>query len=178
MDRLLNLIFATLLGSMLATPALAADASCLPVFDAGSKVLTIPTHLYSTMTADFLPGGKPRNSELIYFKDAIYTNAGGHWSRSKMTPQDMLKQEQENQRNTQASCRFLRDESVNGEAAALYAEHSETEDSKTDGQIWISKSRGVPLRTEIDMDTGGSMSKSHMSMRYDYTNVQPPAGVH
>jgi hypothetical protein len=35
----------------------------------------------------------------------------------------------------------------------------------------------VPLRTELDMDVGGSKGKSHMSMRYDYNNVHPPAGL-
>jgi hypothetical protein len=35
----------------------------------------------------------------------------------------------------------------------------------------------VPLRTEMDIDVGGSMGKSHMSVRYDYINVHPPADV-
>jgi hypothetical protein len=46
----------------------------------------------------------------------------------------MLKQEQENHQNTKGTCRYLRDESVNCEAAALYAEHSESADAKTDAQ--------------------------------------------
>jgi hypothetical protein len=32
----------------------------------------------------------------------------------------------------------------------------------------------LPLRSEIDMDVGGSMGKSHRSSRYEYSNVQPP----
>jgi hypothetical protein len=30
---------------------------------------------------------------------------------------------------------------------------------------------------EIDVDVGGSMGKSHKSIRFDYVNVHPPAGV-
>jgi hypothetical protein len=159
MNRLLSAILVALLGSFLSTPARATDASCQPVFDAGSKVLTVPTHVYTTMTADFLRG-KPRISESIYANGAIYVNVGDRWTRSKMTPQDMLKQEQENRQNTKGTCSYVRDESVNGEVAALYAEHTGSEDAKTNAQTWISKSRGVPLRTEIDMDVGAAWAKA------------------
>jgi hypothetical protein len=176
MDRLFNIIFAALLGSMLATPALAMDPSCQPAADASAKMLTTPTHITSTTTAAYT-GGKPRNTESIYAGNAIYVNVGGKWSRSKMTPQEMLKMEQENRGSKKGTCHYVRDELVNGEAAALYAEQSDTEVGKSEAQTWISKSRGLPLRTEMDIDVGGSMGKSHMSMHYDYTNVQPPAGV-
>ena len=176
MNHLLNPILAALLGSMLTMPALAMDPACQPVIDASAKMLTTPTHITSTTTAAYT-GGKPRNTESIYAGNAIYVNVEGKWTRSKMTPQEMLKMEQENRGSKKGTCRYVRDESVNGEAAALYAESSETEVGTTEAQTWISKSRGVPLRTEMDIDVGGSMGKSHMSMRYDYSNVHPPAGV-
>jgi hypothetical protein len=176
MNRLLNPIFAALLGSVLATPALAMDPACQPVADANAKMLATPTHITSTTTAAYA-GGKPRDTEMIYAGNAIYVNVGGKWARTKMTPQEMLKMEQEDRGSKKGTCRYVREESVSGEAAALYAEQSNTEVGKSEAQTWISKSRGVPLRTEMDIDVGGSMGKSHMSMRYDYTNVQPPAGV-
>jgi hypothetical protein len=176
MDRLFNIIFAALLGSMLARPALAMDPSCQPAADASAKMLTTPTHITSTTTAAYT-GGKPRNTESIYAGNAIYVNVGGKWSRSKMTPQEMLKIEQDNRESAKGTCHYVRDESVNGEAAALYAVQTDTEVGKSEAQTWISKSRGLPLRTEMDMDVGGSMGKSHMSTRYDYNNVHPPAGV-
>ena len=67
-----------------------------------------------------------------------------------------------------------RDESVNGEAAALYMAHSENDTVKSDAQTWISKSKGLPLRTEEDIDTGDG-DKRHMSIRYEYGNIQAPA---
>ena len=88
----------------------------------------------------------------------------------------MLKQEQENIQNAKTSCRHVRDEVVNGEAAALYMAHAENEGVKSDAQTWVSKSRGLPLKTEEDIDTGDG-DKRHMSIRYDYSNVRPPAGV-
>jgi hypothetical protein len=72
----------------------------------------------------------------------------------------------------------VRDESVNGEPATLFRMHHHDEDTTTDQQVWISKARGLPLKQDIDMDVGGTSGKSHRSMRYEYTNVQAPAGVH
>jgi hypothetical protein len=176
MNRMLNAVFAVLLASMLAVPALALDPACQPVADASAKMLAIPTHISSTTTAAYA-GGKPQNTEMIYAGNAIYVNVRGKWARTRMTPQEMLKMEQENKESKKGTCRYVRDESVNGEAAALYAEQSNTEAGTSEAKTWISKSRGVPLRTEMDIDVGGSMGKSHMSMRYDYSNVHPPAGV-
>jgi hypothetical protein len=90
-----------------------------------------------------------------------------------MTPQQVMKKEEENRKNSKSTCRYLKDESVSGETAAVYSTRSETGDIKSDGQIWISKGRGLPLRQEFDIDSGGSGGKYHHSARYEYGNVQP-----
>jgi hypothetical protein len=64
---------------------------------------------------------------------------------------------------------------MNGEATAEYTTHTETADMKSDTQVWISKSRGLPLRQDVDTDVGGKLGKSHVETRYEYDNVQPPA---
>jgi hypothetical protein len=92
--------------------------------------------------------------------------------------QQVKKLEEENIRSSKYTCRYLKDETVNGEPAAVYSTHSEREDFsiKSDGEIWISKSRGVPLRQELEMiESGDKPEVNHHSMRYEYTNVQPPA---
>jgi len=150
------------------TPALAADTGCQPVFEASDRLYTAPVHLYTTMSGT--------TTELIYTNSAIFTNVMGKWHRSKMTPQEMQKQEQENIRNSKTTCRYLRDEPVNGEMAALYTEQGETQGMKFDGQVWISKSKGVLLRTEEDMDAGEG-AKNHIAIRYEYSNVKPPTAV-
>jgi hypothetical protein len=70
--------------------------------------------------------------------------------------QRLMKQEQEDREQSKFTCRYLRDESINGEAAAVYATHAESAhpEVKSDGQIWISKSRGLPPRDEMDVDAG------------------------
>jgi hypothetical protein len=53
--------------------------------------------------------------------------------------------------------------------------HSKTENATEDAQVWIAKGTGLALREEIDMDVGGgSMGKSHASIRYEYGSIQPP----
>jgi hypothetical protein len=158
----------------ISTPARAANNGCKPLFDAMSKVLVTPTHMYNTETAAFRKN-KPTTSEGIYVGGAIYVLVGGKWRRSPMDAAAMAKQEEENRRTSTYGCRYLRDESVNGEAAAVYASHSENEDIKANATTWISKSRGLPLRTEEDF--GDPTSATHMSIRYDYSGVHPPAGV-
>ena len=150
------------------TPAPAADTGCQPVFDASARLYTMPVHLYTTMAGT--------SSEQIYTNSSIFTNVMGKWHRSKMTMQELQKQEQENIRNSKTTCRYLRDEPVNGEMAALYTEQGENQGIKFDGQVWVSKGKGVLLRSESDMDTGEG-SKSHIAVRYEYSNVKPPAGV-
>jgi hypothetical protein len=157
--------------SMASHYAVAAD-SCQPVFDAMSKVLVTPSHVFSTEGAGTRAGAKSRNSELIYFGGAIYLKLNDKWIRSKMTAQQMLEQEKENRQHGKATCRYLREEVVGGEAAAVYSAHSENEDVKSDGQVWISK-KGLPLRQELDIDIGDP-SKMHHSVRYEYSNVQAP----
>jgi hypothetical protein len=164
-----------------ATP-LAAQTGCQPVEDAMNKVMTLPTHIYVAMTPVLNNGVKPRvqdtsSSETIYVGGTMYSKFRGSWSRGDWTPQQVMKQEQENRQKSKYSCNFLRNESVNGETAAVYNMHSERSDLghiTSDDQIWISKSKGLPLREEGDIDSGGPAGKHHHSVRYEYTNVQPP----
>ncbi len=100
----------------------------------------------------------------------------GSWIHSPVTPQQVVKQEQENWQNGKLTCSYLRDESVSGETAAVYSMRGETSDpdQKFNSQVWISKSRGLPLRREQDINAGNDVGKSHQSVRYEYGNVQPP----
>ena len=171
---LLAILVAVLAACSFTTPLFAADTDCQTLFNTRFKLFSVPSHSY---TIQALPGGKSENSEAIFTNGAIYVLMKGKWIHSRMTPQDMLKQEEENIRDSKSTCRHVRDEMVNGEAAALYMGHSENDGVKSDAQTWISKSRGLPLKTEEDIDTGDG-DKRHMSIRYEYSNVQVPAGVH
>ncbi len=169
-NRILALsLFSSVIVMGFAAPPAVADA-CRPVFDAITKIATTPSHSYSTGVLN----GTIRSTETIYLQGKIYMIVKGKWMLSPVTPNDVLEQEKENQTNSKTTCQFLRNESVDGEAAAVYSMRRETENAKEDGQIWISKVTGRALRKEVDVDSGGATGKSHLSARYAYSNVKPP----
>jgi hypothetical protein len=158
-------------------PARAAnvDPACKPGLDAILKQIATPTHVYATEVS--APGRKPEIHESIYSGGAIYIQLRGQWKRSPLSTQEMRKQQEDNVRNAKSmSCHFLRDETVNGEGAAVYRAQTVTEAMKSEATLWVSKRTGLPLRSENDLDSGGG-GKMHLTIRYDYNNVQPPAGV-
>jgi hypothetical protein len=154
-------------------PSARAQADCKVVFDATDKLLTTPYHLYMTRPG-FTKDAKPQTDELISVGGAHYVFSRGAWKKSPMSIEDLQKQVQENRKNAKnMACSHVRDEAVNGEAAAVYKAHAETEDMKSDALVWISRSKGLILRQEEDLDDSGE--KRHMSLRYEYTNVSAPA---
>jgi hypothetical protein len=148
--------------------------SCQPVFDALDKVVTTPSHSYTTHTASFVNGGKPRESEAIYAQGKVYIRANGKWMHSPVTPAEILEQQKENREHGKATCQFMGNKFVGAEAALLYSMHNENEDVREDAQMWISKSTGLPLRNEEDVDNGGNRVREHRSTRFEYTNIGPP----
>jgi hypothetical protein len=152
------------------------DAGCQPVFDALMSVYTTPTHLVTTESG---PGiGAPRVNETIFTAEAIYVKTRRGWVKSPMSPREMAEQQKQNQAHARSvSCKALREEAVDGEAATVYSSHSESEESVSDSLLWISKRSGRPLREELDLDVGGKGGKTHHSSRFDHRDVHPPAGV-
>jgi hypothetical protein len=168
---------AGLLAMFLCAAAARGDDGCKALYDALTKVVVTPTHIYTTTVAGY-DNNVPRNSEMIYEggpNGAIYIFAGGKWTRAKMTSAEMMSKQEENRRTAKDVCHVVRDEVVNGEAATVYSTHSDNDGNKIDATVWISKSKGLPLKEDMDMDVGGTMGKTHMSLRYEYANVKPPA---
>jgi hypothetical protein len=148
----------------------AVDPSCKVVFDASDKTLDTPNHLYQDQTDSH---GKKRVGELITVSGERYLLVDGKWSKSRMTVAATKEQNEENKKNAKVvTCKRIGSDSVNGQAATVYTEHTEREDSKSDGKIWVSSS-GVILKEEIDLDAGAD-SKVHMTLRYEYGNVKAP----
>jgi hypothetical protein len=149
-----------------------AQSECKAAFEASDKLVTTPHHGFSTRTPAS-KGDKPETSEDILVGGVYYIQYRGKWVKSPMTAEDRKKQGEENRKNAKnTSCRHVRDELVNGEAAAVYQVHSETDDAKVDLQTWISKSKGLILRQEEDLDVEGD--KMHIVTRFEYSNVTAP----
>ncbi len=160
-----------------ASSAVAADATCKVLADANLKVYSIPTHIYSTEEAVYTHG-KVRASERVYLNNHTYVMIAGKWTLAGDTPKQMADTHKDTAREyPNATCRMVRDESVDGQTATLYSVHEEIEGAKVDSQFWISKSRGTPLKMDSQTDLGGARGKVHRTMRYEYTNVMAPVGA-
>ena len=167
-----NLIFTLLSITSLAAPyAMAAD-SCQPVFDALTKVATTPSHSYTISTG--INGGKTTETETIFANGQKYIRVRGKWMRIPVDSQEVVEMEKEKERQGKPTCQVLRTELVNGEVASLYSLHRVYEDVKEDGQMWVSKSSGMLLRAEMDIDSPDNKIKEHRSSRFEYGNIQPP----
>jgi hypothetical protein len=147
------------------------------MFNAIAKLLQTPNHQFmsqSSATDALQNGGRLRTSESISTSNTSYVKINDHWRKVPFTPQDLLKQQEESRQNGKEACHFLRDDTSEGDAAAVYEAHSETETGKSAVQIWISKVNGLPLREEIDLDLGGAKGQTHSSVRFDYEHVDAP----
>lgn len=95
-----------------------------------------------------------------------------------MTSQDALKQEKEKEDHGMSKCQFLRSEPLSGEPSVLFYLHREYEQAGEkvieDGQMWISKTTGLPLRVEEDWGNQVSGVNERRLTRFEYANVQPP----
>jgi hypothetical protein len=127
--------------------------------NAVGRLVTTPTHIYAT-TVNNGPDDKPTTTEMIYAKGAVYGKVGGNWRRTHLTTQEMVVQDQDNQRN--GSCHYLKDEPIGGETAAVYCERSQSGEGQA--QLWISKSSGLLLGEEMDTGSGGQGHATHLSM--------------
>lgn len=135
--------------------------------DASSKLQNTPAHVYTTSKI----GNQTITSEMIYAGGSLYMKISGKWtSAGSIKEMEQLQQQFKHNANSKDTCRYLRDELVNGEMAAVYSSHSETPKGKIDLQLWVSKATGLFLRQEMDSEGG----KAVMSSRYEYDNVKPP----
>ena len=161
-------------------PLRAQSAQCAPAYAAMSKLFDKPFHSFTIDTAQTdagLHGGQPRVSESIWTGTGYYIMVRGQWSKSRVDVAEMRK-DLNDASTKKATCSHVRDESVNGEAAALWRIHSVSEDDDTtDTDAWISKSSGLVLKSDVHLDIGTTLGKSHIVSRYEYTNVRLPAGV-
>ncbi len=174
MSRHPNQLFCALAASILtgvlvAPSAHADDASCKPV--AAALLAQAGAAYRASITFNNTSG-----VEEIYTKTAIYRGHGGHWTTIPATPQ----QREAANREVGASlsvCQSLREETVDGQAATVYAAHSQTATPASSGdmQLWIAASTGIPLKVDYDVRMSGKVS--HVSKHYTYDNVQPPAGA-
>lgn len=163
-----RLLFLSLLAGTMAAPidAQAPPGTCKPVFDAMLKETTTPHHAVTTTNG-------AASGESIATADAMYVKVNGAWKKSPMSPKDMLQQQQENISGaTVTSCQALPDDLVDGKPAAVYHTHYDQKDlGESDAKVWISKTNGLPLRTNVSLQAG---QKTSIVTQFDYDHITAP----
>ncbi len=159
------LVLVALTGSF-STTSHAAN-TCDALYNAGIKSVQTPHHVYSTTT---MRGGEPKTGEAIYAGGVEYLKLQGKWMRSRMTPADMLEAAQEKLKTHPDTCTPVGDQVVNGQAVSVFKAHSN--EMGTDQLVRILKSNGLMQGGTLTLPNGAVVE-----MRYEYDNVQAPAGV-
>jgi hypothetical protein len=155
-------------GMFAATGASADD--CDAVMTATLAQMNIPYR--ATISFSNL-NGKPATSEMIYAGGKIYVQLNGAWQVSPMTVQEMTDQMKTNYKTSKHSCQHVGDDSVGGQATSVYTASFQSPHSHSDNRIWISRSRGMLLKTSAHIIEGNQT----MTTIYKYDNIRPPAGV-
>lgn len=148
-------------------PALADD--CDTVLNASFASAKTP---YSATMTRTDPKGKGTTTKVIYTGATMYLQVQGQWHGVPITAQEMMDQAKEARKTTKETCKRLGDENIGGEATAVYSSHAESDMGKSDSRIWISKSRGLPIKTEIRVGGGETIVEM-----ITYGTVKPPAGA-
>jgi hypothetical protein len=163
---MLHTIVGLIFGYMLIAPMpLMGQDDCKVVLDAMTKAIDTPNHTYTTTNMS----GVTQTVESISAGGIIYAKVNGKWSAGTTT-KEMKAVTEKNRQTNKPTCRYLNDEQVNGEMAAVYSVHDGPPKATTDSKTWVSKAKGLPLRSETDLESG----KNRISTRYEYGNVKPP----
>ena len=144
-----------ILASMASHYAMAAD-SCQPVFDALTKVVTTPSHSYTTHTAAAAHGG----TEKIYVDGKIYIRASGKWMQSPVTIAEVLEQEKEKEKQGKSTCNFVHNEFAWAEPAMVYSMHRETDGSRKTTRYGFQSSREDPCAANRTWTWGEMWAKT------------------
>ena len=148
-------------------------AACKPPSDGMLKTISTPHHAYSTETRQ----GKNKASEAIMVANKTYVLYDGRWRPSPISVADMMQQEKDNVDSASAyTCRVTKSDVVGGQAATVYRVHYENSIGKFDSDVWVAKATGLVMQNEVDADMG-DVGKTHISVKYDYSNVKAPPGV-
>lgn len=111
-------------------------------------------------------------SKIVFTGSTIYTQVDGQWHSMPMSSKDMIDQIHDAAKTAKTSCHQAGSEAVNGQPTTIYAAHVDNQDSVSDNRIWVSKTNGLALKSEVVIKDG-----PHMMTVFDYAKVVPPAGA-
>jgi hypothetical protein len=171
--RTISMVRVVGIASALAVASLSARADdCATVISAQFAQAKAP---YAATTTMSQPGQPVSRSEMVVSGATMYFQVGGAWQSMPYSAQEVIDRSTENAKKAKVkpTCQKFGAEQVSGEAATVYNVHEEAKDGDAiDSRIWISDSRGLPLKLEVHLGSGTSFTET---TRYD--GIQPPTGA-
>jgi hypothetical protein len=147
----------------------AAADDCATPYDAMVAQAKQPHVVSATIVRAGLPSIV---NEIIITGGRLYMKSRGSWTSMPQPLAATLARLDEAKKNGAGNCHQSADETLDGQAVAVYAVHLVNKDRVSDNRLWISKHSGLPLRTEARLQSGTTVLET---FRYD--NVQAPPGV-
>jgi hypothetical protein len=157
----------------LAAPALGQDASCTPVVSAFARLAQTPNHQFTEQRG---PAGAGR-TESITTGTTRYIRTDGKWVAKPFSPAAEIMEEAARARSEKSTCRFIRDENVDGVAAGVYSVQTQADYGSSETKLWIAKANGLPVREEIKLKLAKVSGKARVEVRFIYAGVAAPPGA-
>ena len=168
---------AVLLLFTMTAKAPAQSVLCRQVAAAMLKHAAAPYHMYMTRRTG-AKGEQEKVSESISAGGWLYVLVNGKWIKSRMSVKDMVEEERTAADSVSRlyTCTRVGSAQVNGVLTQQYHARGKTEDGVKQEDVWLS-SDGLIEQVVAYADDGSAAGQKYATIRYVYTNVQPPPGV-
>lgn len=149
--------------------AAATAGACQPVFDGLDQVMSVPTHVSTTLK---MGNDEPRQIEAIYAGGAIYQKEKAGWEKKPFGTLEAANQERQFRKEHKPTCKFVKEERVDGQLMNVYEAVTKTPLDTSTAQVWVMRN-GRIAKQEIAVD-GGKSGSMHYSVKYSYDGVEAP----
>jgi hypothetical protein len=160
-------LLAVSLCAIAALPARADDCANMM----NTMIAHIGTPYAATMTTQ-TPGGETKTMKTVSSGGMMYVEMPDGWKSMAMDPKEQADMMRKAAATAKETCHHAGDEVTGGEPSNVYIAHVENRGSVSDNKVWISKSRGLVMKTDVQIQGG-----QHVTMTFDYNNVMVPAGA-
>jgi hypothetical protein len=117
------------------------------------------------------PDGLPLTSHVVMTGDKMYLQIRRTWTTKLITSKELVDKANKSALKELISCQRAGAEEIGGDASTIYAVDSQMPGHIGHSRVWISNASGLPLKTEVTLPGGESMTSL-----FDYKNVAPPPG--
>jgi outer membrane lipoprotein-sorting protein len=154
--------------TLAALPGPALADACGTLMQAIEAQAKLPYAAAGDMT---MAHSAPMHTEVVVTGGKMYVQVMGAWHAIPFSADQTIAEAKQKMAGDKHVCEQVGTDAVNGEATTIYTEHQD-KPGAAQTRIWISDSRGIPLKFELKLPDGGTTQ----TLQYRYDNVQAPPG--